>query len=143
MHQIVGGLSPNQSAGIAKIEFQWDRNDKGLLTGELALKNVSDRKILRYRAFWEITSPVFEDTESFQIKSTEKRIIYLTEERLSLLPGESLVFTPQAQSDASCVFDRVSEGVEYLGENSYWYRYIKTEDATGSGSFTKEEIKIM
>jgi len=60
-----------------------------------------------------------------------------------LEPGEEFVFINLNNEYVSCIFGLTNFGADYLAENGFWYRYIITEDKTGTGSCEEEKIYII
>lgn len=143
LEKILSFLFPKELVNIPRVEIEWLRRKDHTITGELKVKNISSQRIIRFRILREIINSTFKNYVTYTGERKERKLVYLTEERFTLEPNQEIIFQPINTESGSCVFGMTNDGVEFLADNGFWYRYILTEDRTGTKSFEKEKLTIL
>lgn len=106
------------------------------------VRNPSKKPIHRFRLIRRILE--FDvDPETLKVTKTKDVLIYLTQPRITLEAGKSMELSSTNQDYATCTLGKQAHGIEFMSENSLWFRYLKWEDSTGADDFTKEELKLL
>jgi hypothetical protein len=141
--KILSFLFPKELVNIPRVEIAWLRRRDGTITGELRVKNISSQRIIRFRILREIINSTFKNYDTYTGERKERKLVHLSEEKFTLEPNQEFIFQPVNTEFGSCVFGMTNNGVEFLADTGFWYRYILTEDKTGTKSFEKEKITIL